>query len=108
MHAANFTILTALFHGVGTTMPGWGLLIRGSAWEWLGRGSSPRPHPRVLWLLASSPNSISFFMAHNAGLDIALLNAELVPAGKPVIVHQQVMDTLVSARSKYPAGANQA
>src|SRR6516225_1571817 len=45
-------------------------------------------------------------VAHNAGFDIAFLNAELKGAGKPPIAPERVIDTLVLARRKHPGGHN--
>jgi DNA polymerase III subunit epsilon len=45
-------------------------------------------------------------VAHNAGFDIAFLNAELKRAGKPPIAPERVIDTLVLARRKHPGGHN--
>jgi DNA polymerase-3 subunit epsilon len=45
-------------------------------------------------------------VAHNAGFDIAFLNAELKRAGKPLIATERVIDTLVLARRKHPGGHN--
>jgi len=45
-------------------------------------------------------------VAHNAGFDIAFLNAELKRAGKPLISPERVVDTLVLARRKHPGGHN--
>ena len=45
-------------------------------------------------------------VAHNAGFDIAFLNAELKRAAKPTIATERVVDTLVLARRKHPGGHN--
>jgi DNA polymerase III subunit epsilon len=45
-------------------------------------------------------------VAHNAGFDIAFLNAELKRAAKPGIAPERVVDTLVLARRKHPGGHN--
>ena len=43
-------------------------------------------------------------VAHNAGFDIAFLNAELKRAGKPPIATERVIDALVLARGKHAGG----
>ncbi len=43
---------------------------------------------------------------HNAGFDIAFLNAELERVGRPPIARERMIDTLLIARRKYPGGAN--
>jgi DNA polymerase-3 subunit epsilon len=45
-------------------------------------------------------------VAHNAGFDIAFLNAELKAAGKPPIAPERVVGSLVLARRKHPGGHN--
>ena len=45
-------------------------------------------------------------VAHNAGFDIAFLNAELKGAAKPPIGAERVVDSLVLARRKHPGGHN--
>lgn len=43
---------------------------------------------------------------HNAGFDIAFLNAELSRAGRKEIAMERVFDTLALARRRHPAGPN--
>lgn len=43
---------------------------------------------------------------HNAGFDLKFLNAELRDAGRPVIMPEQSVDTLMLARKKHPMGSN--
>jgi DNA polymerase III subunit epsilon len=45
-------------------------------------------------------------VAHNAGFNIAFLNAELKRAAIPVIAPERVVDTLVLAWRKHPGGHN--
>jgi DNA polymerase-3 subunit epsilon len=45
-------------------------------------------------------------VAHNAGFDIAFLNAELKRAGEPPIAPERVIDSLVLAQCKHPGGHN--
>jgi DNA polymerase III subunit epsilon len=62
-------------------------------------------------LLISSDEFLAFvgdapLVAHNAGFDIAFLNAELQRAAKPPIAPERVVDTLVLARRKHAGGHN--
>lgn len=43
---------------------------------------------------------------HNAAFDLAFLNAELERCGRPLIVRERLVDTLLLARRKHPAGPN--
>jgi DNA polymerase-3 subunit epsilon len=45
-------------------------------------------------------------VAHNAVFDLGFLNAELERAGKAAVRHERLVDTLLLARRKYPAGPN--
>ncbi len=45
-------------------------------------------------------------VAHNAGFDLGFLNAELERCGKPLIGRERLIDTLLLARRKHPAGPN--
>jgi len=45
-------------------------------------------------------------VAHNAGFDIAFLNAELKRAAKPTIATERLVDALMLARCKHPGGHN--
>ena len=45
-------------------------------------------------------------IAHNAEFDFAFINAELVRAGHPTIASSRMVDTLMLARRKHPAGPN--
>ncbi|MER2536695.1 MAG: DNA polymerase III subunit epsilon [Rhizobiaceae bacterium] len=45
-------------------------------------------------------------VAHNAGFDIAFINAELARIGYPAIETARVVDTLALARRKHPMGPN--
>ena len=43
---------------------------------------------------------------HNAGFDIAFINAELERAKLPVLTRDRLVDTLLLARRKHPGGSN--
>jgi len=45
-------------------------------------------------------------VAHNAGFDIAFLDAELNRAAKPAIAAERVVDTLALVQRKHPGGHN--
>jgi DNA polymerase-3 subunit epsilon len=45
-------------------------------------------------------------VAHNALFDLGFLNAELERAGKMLIARERLVDTLLLARRKHPAGPN--
>jgi DNA polymerase-3 subunit epsilon len=45
-------------------------------------------------------------IAHNAVFDLGFLNAELERCGKSLIVRDRLVDTLLLARRKHPAGPN--
>jgi DNA polymerase-3 subunit epsilon len=45
-------------------------------------------------------------IAHNAEFDLAFLDAELVRCGRAAIGRERVVDTLMLARRKHPAGPN--
>ena len=45
-------------------------------------------------------------VAHNAAFDLGFLNAELERAAKPMIGSERMIDTLLLARRKHPAGPN--
>jgi DNA polymerase-3 subunit epsilon len=43
---------------------------------------------------------------HNAAFDLSFINAELERAGRPPIVRERLVDTLMIARRKHPGGSN--
>jgi DNA polymerase-3 subunit epsilon len=45
-------------------------------------------------------------VAHNAAFDFAFLNAELERAGKTPVARERMVDTLLLARRRHPAGPN--
>jgi len=45
-------------------------------------------------------------VAHNAMFDLGFLNAELERAGKNMVARERLVDTLLLARRKHPAGPN--
>lgn len=45
-------------------------------------------------------------VAHNAGFDFGFLNAELDRVGRPPLTRDRLVDTLMLARRKHPAGPN--
>jgi DNA polymerase III subunit epsilon len=48
----------------------------------------------------------SALVIHNAGFDLAFINAELVRAAKPLLTPERLVDTLLLARRKHPGGPN--
>jgi DNA polymerase-3 subunit epsilon len=55
----------------------------------------------LLQFLADAP-----LIIHNAAFDLAFLNAELDRCGRPLIARDRLVDTLLLARRKHPAGPN--
>jgi DNA polymerase-3 subunit epsilon len=55
----------------------------------------------MLAFIADAP-----LVAHNAAFDLGFLNAELERAGKRLLAREQLVDTLLLARRKHPAGPN--
>src|SRR5215470_17378496 len=55
----------------------------------------------LLQFMADAP-----LVIHNAAFDLAFLNAELERCGRPVIARDRLVDTLLLARRKHPAGPN--
>jgi len=51
--------------------------------------------------IASDP-----LIIHNASFDMKFLNAELKKSGRPIITENEVIDTLMIARRKFPGGRN--
>jgi DNA polymerase-3 subunit epsilon len=45
-------------------------------------------------------------VAHNAGFDLGFLNAELERCGKTLVARERLVDTLMLARRRHPAGPN--
>ncbi len=45
-------------------------------------------------------------VAHNAIFDLGFLNAELERAGRPVVLRERIVDTLLIARRKHPGSPN--
>ncbi|MCL6581398.1 MAG: DNA polymerase III subunit epsilon [Firmicutes bacterium] len=58
-------------------------------------------HRDLVRFLADAP-----LVAHNASFDLAFLNAELERCGRPPIARERLIDTLLLARRKHPAGPN--
>jgi DNA polymerase-3 subunit epsilon len=84
------------------TMPAEALAIHGLTDEFL----KDKP------LFADAADDLIAFLGdaplviHNAAFDIGFLNAELERAGRPPIVRDRMVDTLIIARRKHPGGAN--
>ena len=74
--------------------------------------ASPRPTlPASLLFQEVADEFLAFIdgaslVAHNAGFDIAFINAELARIGAGAVAPDRVVDTLALARRKHPLGPN--
>ena len=83
-------------------MPAEALAVHGLSIEFL--DNKPRFNEiaeELLAFLGDAP-----LVAHNAAFDLGFLNAELERAGKAVVGRERLVDTLLLARRKHPAGPN--
>lgn len=83
-------------------MPEEAFAVHGLALEFL--TDKPRFHEvadELLAFLGEAP-----LVIHNAAFDLAFLNAELERCGRAPIVRERLVDTLLLARRKNPAGPN--
>ena len=83
-------------------MPAEALAVHGLSVEFL--NSKPRfteVAEELLAFLGDAP-----LVAHNAAFDLGFLNAELERAGKAAVGRERLVDTLLLARRKHPAGPN--
>lgn len=84
------------------SMPPEAFRVHGLSDEFL--SDKPRFHEIVEDFLAFIEDAT--LIAHNASFDIAFLNAEFIRLGHPPIAPERVIDTLMLARRKHPAGPN--
>jgi DNA polymerase-3 subunit epsilon len=76
--------------------------IHGISGEFLAdKGRFPDIADELLTFLGEAP-----LVAHNAMFDLAFLNAELKRSGKQALSYTRLIDTLLLARRKHPAGPN--
>lgn len=83
-------------------MPDEALAVHGLSSEFLtDKPRFPEIAEELLAFLGDAP-----LVAHNAAFDLGFLNAELERAGKVSLARERLIDTLLLARRRYPAGPN--